>query len=83
MFWGHSQLNWNSAIAVPRQREWQITDGGINRKLVSNNIISQPVCRIPTKLQRLSHVIGVQQLIGTLAESARRNRKPRIQDGDH
>ena len=44
-------------------------------------LISQLLDKIATKFQRLPHIVGVQQLSGSIADNARCNRKSVIQDG--
>ena len=44
-------------------------------------LISQLLNQIATPFQKLPHICGVQQLNGTMANTARCNRKQKIQDG--
>ena len=58
-----------------------IKDGGHQTGSKPEVLISQLLDKIATPFQRLSHIIVVPQLSGTIVDTTRRNRKSVIQDG--
>jgi len=77
------QLNGTKPDIAQCKRKTLIQNGDRQTGSKPEVLISQLLDKIATPIQRLPHIFVVQQLNGTIADTARCNRMSVIQDGVH